>query len=193
MTLRGAFFTMLIKCKSFFIAIAILIRLLLSPPSGPRSPRSYFSFLPSFFLSFSFSTYRSLLSPPSRVREFQTGAATPAAQRGKNNHLLTFPFGLRWTARYASVYALFFAHFSCPSRSERFIKGRKRDEPRSILLFFSRSCGINALRKYRVKRIKNVFSPRYFSVPSNLSNGHGRSSEKNDHLTGYYDHPRNRP
>ena len=63
MTLRGAFFTMLIKCKSFFIAIAILIRLLLSPPSGPRSPRSYFSFLPSFFLSFSFSTYRSLLSP----------------------------------------------------------------------------------------------------------------------------------
>ena len=124
MTLRGTFFTMLIKCKSFFIAIAILIKLLLSPPSGPRSPRSYFSFLPSFlsflFFSFLFSTYRSLLSslPPrlSRVRGFQTEAATPAAQRGRNNHLLTFPFGLRWTARYAPVYALFFAHFSCPSR-----------------------------------------------------------------------------
>lgn len=64
MTLRGAFFTMLIKCKSFFIAIAILIRLLLSPPSGPRSPRSYFSFLLSFvfFLHIPFTSLSPLAS-----------------------------------------------------------------------------------------------------------------------------------
>lgn len=63
-------------------------------------------------------------------------------------------------------------------------KGRHKEEGREgkegsiFLFFFSRSCGINALRKYRVKRIKNVFSPRYFFVPSNLSNGHGRSSKR---------------
>lgn len=74
MTLRGAFFTMLIKCKSFFIAIAILIRLLLSPPSNVLPPRSYFpSFLLSFFFPFFLPPPRSLLSSSKRISN-----ATPA-------------------------------------------------------------------------------------------------------------------
>lgn len=79
------------------------------------------------------------------------------------------------------LFTLFFAYFFRPSRRERLYKGKHKEregrEGRRLILFFS--CGINALRKYRVLKTSSPLVILFFrSVQSVIPDTTKRSSKR---------------